>query len=241
MDDKEFQILAQILEDHHADIKAGRSLDIGYYIKKYGLEGELKDKVIRYLKDEEWMRETLKPITSQSLPDGFLESVKEDLDSRIRKMEDTYNQEIAIASVIYSSMVAIYILSRPLVRRGAGAAPSRNRLEHENEYFRWEIYQEGNSLIFSVVDKSKDYVGKYVTISVISAGEPDYRPESIQWKQEGPEKIGSDKPINSRGWIEFVIAETRLDMNIEEDFNLLQQVFQEIELGVFAEKNEGSG
>ncbi|MFC1719016.1 hypothetical protein ACFL6S_35520, partial [Candidatus Poribacteria bacterium] len=74
---------------------------------------------------------------------------------------------------------------------------------------------------------------------VISAGNVDYRPGSIQWKPEGPEKIGSDKPINPRGWIEFVIAETRLDMDIEEDFNLFQQVFQEIELRIFAEKSEG--
>lgn len=87
MEDREFEILAQILEDYHADRIAGRPTTIDQYIRKYAVEGELKAEITRYLEAEEWMTEAFKPITSRQLPDGFLESVKEGLDSSINKLE----------------------------------------------------------------------------------------------------------------------------------------------------------
>ena len=106
-------------------------------------------------------------------------------------------------------------------------------MEHEEHGFRWEIFQERANLIFSLVARS-EYIGKYVTINVKPAVTVD--PKLLQWMQEGPENIGAEVPIDSGGRVEFVIAETELEMDREEDFDLLERVFEEVELKIFDEK-----
>ena len=86
--------------------------------------------------------------------------------------------------------------------------------------------------------KKQELIEKYVIISIKSANKVDYPPEILQWKQAGPESIGSETPINTGGRVEIVIAETKLDMEKEEDFHLLEQIFEIIELRIFESRKQ---
>lgn len=144
--------------------------------------------------------------------------------------------KLEIAKSIYVTLIASHIFSRLPIKHGLKGAPAENRLANENKDFRWEIIQDKTKLMLSLVAKSKKFIGKYVVISIPSANKVEYPARLIRWKQEGPENIGSEKPINSSGWVEIVVAETRLNMSNEEDFHLLENIFSEINLRLFEEK-----
>ena len=173
---------------------------------------------------------------SKSGQSGRLNEAEHDETARI-KIPMEAEKEIMI---IYTTRIDTCILQLPYRDRLKMSAAAENRLVHEKGDFRWEILQEGTNLLFSMATKQRDLIGKYVVISVKSASKVDYSPEQLQWKQEGPEIIGSVEPIDTGGRVEIVIAETKLDMNKEDDFRLLQQIFADIRLDIYAEKREGS-
>lgn len=82
------ELIGQVMNEYHAARLAGEKPSVDEYVKKYAhLQPELEG----FLQDEEWMYNALEPITSQQLPDGFIESVKEKLDARIDEFNKLRN------------------------------------------------------------------------------------------------------------------------------------------------------
>lgn len=214
------------LEDEYIERRiAGEVINIDEYCSKPNLSAEMKKELRERLAEYEASQKGLEKFVKEHID---ADAVWKRISARISEMKK-------IAEVVYTAFIATYILRRPYVRQGWRGATG-NRLIHESDDFRWEILQDRTSLILSLVAKSKKPIGKYVTINVKSASKVKRHSEIIQWKQEGPTNIGSEDTIDIGGRVEIVVAETKLDMGTEEDFDLLKQIFEEIELKVFGEK-----
>jgi len=218
-----------VLEDEYIDRRmAGEEIDIDDYCNISNLAEEEKKELRERLLGYEASQKGLEKFVKENIDAN---AVWKKVSARIAadKARETLEQMIAAA------LIATFVFRRKCMGRLGWRGASENRLEHEEHGFRWEIFQEGTNLIFSLVARSED-IGRYVTISVKSAVTVDS--ELLQWMQEGPENIGAETPIDSGGRIEFVIAETSLDIEREEDFSLLERIFSEIELKVVERKHK---
>ena len=84
--ERRLELIGQVMDKYHTARLAGERPAIDEYVKRYA---HLQPELGEFLRDEEWMYNTLGSITSKPLPDGFLESVKEKLDARIAAYEES--------------------------------------------------------------------------------------------------------------------------------------------------------
>jgi len=149
-----------------------------------------------------------------------------------REFSELTNLPSIAKTLIFVTAIAFSMRPNTVGMRYRGASSS-NILIHKDDELRCEIFSRQNNLILSVKANSEDLIGKYFAVSIPSAYKMKYDNHILEWKQEGPENIESIAPINSEGYSEIVIAETKLDTNNPQDFHLLGQIFEEIELRIF--------
>ena len=100
MNEKDAELVAQILDDYYIERLSGKEPNLEEYLLQYDLKRELRDTILGHLEDEEWLRDKMKSVELRPLPNRIVRDAAIRLYTRIHqtKRERTYTEPVVEAT-----------------------------------------------------------------------------------------------------------------------------------------------